>query len=520
MAIRYNIKLLQTPMHPAVKALAQSLSFGKAESETSGNKERDTVGSLARAYEIARNALEYRADHLVKRAAIERILRREVMFSNKPETITEELLQELSWARYIHEDEKESDKKTEIENLMKTYLPIFTAGKVNKDWLLGVVSSEIEEIINPNPDYENFTNFTFHVFKKKIDLPNTKNPDLVLLVALDKMYAQSDEARIAFHIYKLIRSQNKNSTELEKTLQEAHQYYIAANKSPALPKMISFVRKQMGPMILLRDMYFSKPENFIKELENEKEFKNTAQTVLGEQLFSLRKKMNTATVRSLIYVFLTKMLLIVILERPAESLLGVKPTWISTAFNIVIPVIIMWLLSYQIKLPKKNEQERIINEAWKQASDFGATVDRREMLTETKKKGSSIFMILFYVFYALLFVGIFALINAGLSKLNFTLVSKAIFMFFLSVVTFFAYRIRQYSLVYTFKPKSSSKSSLMDMLMLPILVVGGWLSKGVSRLNFLVFFFDFILESPFKIILRFLDSWFQFLSAKREEAVG
>ena len=58
------------------------------------------------------------------------------------------------------------------------------------------------------------------------------------------------------------------------------------------------------------------------------------------------------------------------------------------------------------------------------------------------------------------------------------------------------------------------------MVWLPILTAGSILSLGLSKLNFLAFAFDFILEAPFKVILGFLDSWAQFLGAKKEEVVG
>jgi hypothetical protein len=55
------------------------------------------------------------------------------------------------------------------------------------------------------------------------------------------------------------------------------------------------------------------------------------------------------------------------------------------------------------------------------------------------------------------------------------------------------------------------------MVSLPILTIGSYLSQGLSKLNFLGFVFDFILEAPFKLILGFVDDWVQFLSVKKEE---
>ena len=87
-------------MHAAAEALLKSLNFGKNIRKDSPKETDDPVGKLAQVYETARNALEYRAQHLVRRAAIERILKRELVFSSGSKRISEILVQELRWARY------------------------------------------------------------------------------------------------------------------------------------------------------------------------------------------------------------------------------------------------------------------------------------------------------------------------------------------------------------------------------------------------------------------------------------
>jgi len=103
---------------------------------------------------------------------------------------------------------------------------------------------------------------------------------------------------------------------------------------------------------------------------------------------------------------------------------------------------------------------------------------------------------------------------------GFSFVSMVVFGFFLSVVTFFAYRIRQSALVYTFRPRTDTRLSIGEALVLPMVAVGGAVSREVARLNFLAFVFDFALEMPFKTILRFFDGWAHFLSTKQDEVVG
>jgi hypothetical protein len=120
------------------------------------------------------------------------------------------------------------------------------------------------------------------------------------------------------------------------------------------------------------------------------------------------------------------------------------------------------------------------------------------------------------VLYSLVFAGVFFLILYVLRLFGFSLASMAIFVFFLTVVAFFAFRIRQTAQLYSYK----NDTGLSDTITLPLLAVGAIFNQGLVHLNFLAFVFDFILEAPYKTILRILDSWVQFLSAKKEEVVG
>jgi hypothetical protein len=509
-------------MHPAVRTWLASLSYGRQAVEGLEPAPFDPVGRLARVYETARNALEYRAEHLVRRAAIERILRRQILFGESAKVLSEELLQELKWARYITDSELENLTLEQMQPVVEKYLQFLKSAQVEKDWLTGVMSAEIEEKINPNNDYYRFNSFAFNSLKKRIDLPEETRLDLLLFVAVDKAYSQSDEQQVAYHLFKLMRGQALKAGEKneQKVLEAAQNSYRITVNNPTLNNLVAFVRRQMGPLVLLRDMYFANPTKFAKEISDEQTFKTDAKYVLADQLMQMHKRMATASVRSLIYVFLTKMLLVLLIEIPAEKFFGGSPEYLTLLINLMFPVIIMWMLTSRIKLPDKLNQERLISRSWQIVASFDMTVPKDEVFSTLKSRASMFQKTLFYGLYILLFAGIFAGIISALNRARFSVISTLIFIFFLCVVSFFAFRIRQTAQTYTYRPKVQAKTSWGDLLMLPIVVMGSWLSRGVSRLNFLVFIFDFILEAPFKIILRFLDGWSQFLSLKREEAVG
>ena len=88
-------------MNRALVALTAKLSYGESHLAHKKDNIHGFVETLARAYEKARNALEYRADNLVRRAAVERILKRRIVINATSLSLAENLLTELRWARYL-----------------------------------------------------------------------------------------------------------------------------------------------------------------------------------------------------------------------------------------------------------------------------------------------------------------------------------------------------------------------------------------------------------------------------------
>ncbi len=504
-------------MHPAVGKLIENLTLSQQQHGGEKSGDNSPVTRLARVYEVARNALEYRADHLVRRAAIERIARRKLVFNRDTDKIAEELLTELRWALYMTELEEEHTKKEEIKGVLDKYIESIVGGKLNRDWLIGALSAEIEDKFNPNNDYQRFTTFTYNYLRQKVTLKDDPDMELVLYVAVDRTYTQSDEQQVAYHLYRLIRSQAKNENEVD-LLAQAYDSYQKAMNHKLQNKLCAYVRKQMGPMVLLRDMYFASPIRFLASVENKESFIELGHETLEAQLKMTRRRMNTAMIRSLIYVFLTKMLVAFLVEVPLERLFAGHVQYFNLFLNMIIPIVGMLALTATTRLPGEKEQEKLINKAWLIVSDFAAEPAPWEVYP-SQKRFSSVLSVIFYSLYGILFVGIFAVMVSLLRLIGYNVFNLAVFMFFLSVVSFFAFRIRQTAMVYTYRAKIS-RSTLIDSLLLPIIVVGGWFSMGVSKLNFLVFIFDFVLEAPFKIILKFLDNWFAFLSARKDDAVG
>src|SRR3972149_10082589 len=77
-----------------------------------------TVSFFALVYEKVRNAVEFRDDHLILRAAIERILKRRFSLNPDGRGEAENLLRELLWARYFDNGVLGVEDTITIQNLI------------------------------------------------------------------------------------------------------------------------------------------------------------------------------------------------------------------------------------------------------------------------------------------------------------------------------------------------------------------------------------------------------------------
>jgi hypothetical protein len=498
-------------MNKAITALLARLSFGTNHNSNETELSYGFVETLAGVYEKARNALEYRADNLVRRAAIERILKRRMFLDKNPETLASDLLLELKWARYVSREDVKTSRKPELVKILEKYTS-YSGHVIPAEWIVKIASAEIEEFFNLNRDYNQFTFFAFQAVKQKITIVD-ENLDLLTYFAVDKVYAGSDDEQIAYHIVSLA-----GKVVDPQKLEEGWKLFNLAKKNKLLPRINKFVRRQMPPLVLLRDIYFYNPSDFKLIINDQTKFLERAEVVLKKQLEQMSGKIATAGIRSIVYVFLTKMVLAFGLEVPFEIFVYGQLNKLPLILNIIFPPLLMWITTMQIHVPTIKEREVLVARTWYVVENFDNLKNEEDLLTpESSENKASLAYYIFSTLYTIFFVGIFALIFYVLGLIGFRFFSKLIFIFFLSIIAFFAYRISQIAKVYFWKQQGSESTSLLDTISLPILTIGSLLSVGLSKLNFLAFALDFILEAPFKLILGFVDDWVQFLSMKKEE---
>ena len=93
-----------------------------------------------------------------------------------------------------------------------------------------------------------------------------------------------------------------------------------------------------------------------------------------------------------------------------------------------------------------------------------------------------------------------------------------LFLMFLALVSYFGLRIRHNAQAWKVETEQQGLASLLwNLFTLPIVRAGRALSTKFSSINIFVFTMDYLIETPFKMLLKGSDAFLSFLREKKEE---
>ncbi len=528
-------KISLSPYAQAFITLLQQIRPKPPVDEFSQIEISSTASFFSVFYEKIRNAIEYREQNLIRRAAIERILRRRLSLNPSGKDEAENLIKELLWAGYFPQNSLSYNDIEKTQRLIDNYLYIYkTATKTNKnpaffsDFIFSLMTCEIEELLSPTEaeKQEYYLYFVFQVLKNRIKIKDLDDPqlqDLYIFIAVDKVYGQGDKNYLRYHLFKLMygKIQPLDPIQLKRLTPELiKQAFTLIQKSlenPYSEKIARFVRKERAAFLILREIAEKDPFQAEKILQSKKLLWQQVEQTCREKYALTKKRLNSAAIKSLIYIFITKMLFALILEYPLSEFLYGQVDYLSIGINSIFPPALMFLIIMLTSPPdEKNTKrifERIIHIIDKDQSYENATA----FITKKQKPKKPILIFAFSIFYLFTFFLVLYWISRILDLFNFNLISKALFIFFVSVVSFFAYRVRQIAKEYLLSYKSPFYQPIVDFVFMPILSIGKFFSKEMGRLNFFIIIFDVLIEAPFKLIIEIIEEWIKFIRQKKEE---
>lgn len=518
-----------------------TLSQKTAEGSAEKIKVSEVLGSLARLYERIRTTVEYKGEHVLRRNAIERILKRLVWEKGSlrddvnTKSISETLLKELIWARYLKNDSVSRNKISDVQKIIDKYftilrnldnIPSGSSPGTIRNWVWGIASSEIEDSVDPS-NRELYVTLMHDWFKGNFDWRDTKLPDhekdVQIHLAIHRAFTKSDEPIMRYHllkdefpewnnlskeeIYNFINNFPKIYTEIESHLNFSGRYVLYRK-----------IQKHSAAFEIFRTIAQEEGNKLNKLLENQKKFNEKIRDVCETKYQTIKKKVNTGIVRSIIYIFITKVILALILEIPYEVYRYGDIIYIPLFINIGFPPFLMWIIGLSISIPGAKNTQLIVDRLNSVAYQKGDIM--KSSFSTEKTQTNNILVSSFSFIYTLLFISVFGGISYLLILLNFSLFAGLIFFVFISLVLLFAYRVRfNATQLKAEGDKDNIFDHLFSYLTLPFLNVGFFLSRGLAKLNFFTILLDFIIEAPLKSIIEIFEEWTSFIREKKEEVI-
>ena len=488
------------------------------------------ASELASWYEKFRTAMDYREDEVILRSAIERILKRRMLLSTSGQTIAAPLIRELIWARYFPDSSIPEAIVSKVSQRIDLYFKLeseinkkhrINKGVVN-EWILHLLSSDIEHILKPNDPKDLMCNFIFRIFRERVTISDDteESKDVQVFIAARRAFANDDLPFLRYHLFKQyfgsITEENlakisDNFVSGLKILEEQFQY-------PAKDKIYSYIKNQTIPFLILDDV-FRKFRGEVDHIVSDEDRLNLEIiNACATRYKSIRAKVNRAIIRSVVFIFFTKALFALSIEGTFEKIYFGQVLWTSMALNTLTPAILMIIVGLLIHTPSRDNSFKIVKKINTILFDEEPILEKPLSVKKRPSKTDPILWVAFFILWLTTFVLSFGAIIFVLSNLSVNPLSQAVFIFFLAVVSFIAYRVNRTAHMYIIKDKKDSFTSLLfDFFFMPFIQVGQRLTLAISQLNIVLFVFDFIIETPFKGIVAFFEQWLLFLRTQREK---
>jgi hypothetical protein len=499
----------------------------------------EVLGSIAFIYERIRNVIDYKGEHLLRRNAIERIIKRKIREkpTGEPKELALSLIRELIWARYLRNDSIPKSKTEAVGKILAKYSLLLkrVSGQANdskyanewKDWLLGIASCEIEEALAPSLFYITaYVQAMFRWFKDNFEWEGSHlSPqvrDIQIFIAIHRSLPKSDEAMIRYHLLHLFYPQWKKADsqlldEIAENLPKLREEIEDQLRHPVRFNLFRYIQKNTAPFQILRDVIDEDPKKAAVLIANPEKFEWKIREVCRRRYSQIRQKVNRGIIHSIVYIFVTKVLFAFILEFPYELYFLHRLAFIPITINAIIPPTLMFLIGLTIKTPNEANTERIIERI---KSFVYPQSEVKTPFSLTPIKRGQFLTTVFSVIYFLLFLLVFGGISLILFKLKFNVVSGMIFFVFLSLVLLFGFRVRfTASELMVTGEREGLLTHLFNNLSLPFLNLGVWLSQGLAQLNVFMILMDFLIEAPLKTIIAIVEEWTSFLRERREEVI-
>ncbi len=519
----------------ALHAIGQRLVADLVQAESADEKHRRDLyhaekvnivgagGTLTAAYEQLRNAAENTEEHLLLQNAVRRFYKQ--IFVTRDERLVQasgnELAVELTFAGYVPNDTLTRAQVAAISALAAQHYHLYenllkrrslSADSVT-NWVLDTLSVQVEQQLSSHLRDAAFVNFANEYLQTVIphDTVVTKNDSsdeygAALFAAIHKALLKSNTA--------VIRTTLLQRYDISTDSVEAYASFNTRVDnlltSSLTEKLYRVVDRQGTPLRILRRMMEDHQE-FVQWLPRREMFLEKFEQQVNREYEQIGRRINRAIIRSVLFLIITKFIIGIAVEVPYDLWAHGQIIWLPLLVNLVFPPFYMVALRLTHTLPGFANTTALVDRV-------DAMLYGEKIVLVKQKLGADRYGAVFSALYASFSLVIFGLVLWVLLMLNFSLVHIGIFFVFISAASFLGFRlsrlIRELEIV---RSSSNGLTFLRDVIYLPFVVVGQWMSEKYSQVNIVAIILDMLIELPLKTVLRLIRQWGAFIDDRKDK---
>jgi len=523
---------MQKYLKNVLKAVKTKRGWPKEGEKITVSKTSQAAGAV---YEKVRKAVEYEEEHLVRRSAIRRILVRRIdAIDEEGMTRAEALLREMVWAKYLPNKKVPVEMIETIDEIIAKYDNLFTEiegtekAKHNREWIFDVMATEIEYTLDSPRVDEALANFMFHKVKDNLvwqaEEVEESQRNMLVYTAIYRALLKSNTATLRYRVFTLYFPNWPNATKKEiKEVASRVAVVIDAVEEqithPYADQLFRLMRRNAFVFLTIRDIIQESGGESESIFKDDDKLKRAVRKAAEKRYASYKIKRTRTVGRAVLFLLITKMVLAIAIEVPYEQFVIGEISKLPLAINILFHPLFLATIGVSINIPAKKNTDRLI-ELIKDIVREEESENKLGLVFKVKRPWTQgilgKFFTTIYILTYVLSYGIIAWIL--LRFIHFNIVSTTLFLFFFSLVAYFGIRIRQ-SLreLLVIERQGGFISTTIDFFLLPIVRVGRWMSMRAPKVNIFVFFLDFIVEAPFKLVVNLIEGWISFMREQKEE---
>jgi hypothetical protein len=504
----------------------------------------EVAKKVAAFYEQIRTIVDWKEEHLMRRAAVIRKLKRkffDLELNNFSETgnAAESLVLELIRGGHFPNDKIEESKINDVQKIINKYIFILKnnpesrsgeAGINFYNWVIEIASCEIEENLSPTVKEIALIDYMFESMKQKINvsekvfqsgLLKEEDVDTQIYIAVCLSLFKFDKPMIGYNLikYKYPGWQNANDQLVLNVSQDAFKIWHEIDKdmeNPMANKFYYICEKYDTPYLLMGDILaINNSAETGKEISDPSVLEGLIKDTYSKRLSTLKSRISRAAIYSTISIFVTKILSLVLLEVLIEKALGEGINFMVLGADILMPTLLMFIIVAGIKKPSKKNLNIVTMETMKIAYKREGA-DTYEIKT-SRRRGPIMktFLSLIYVFSAFI---TFGAIYYVLNRFHFPITSITIDIIFIAVILFAGTAVSKRAQELTMEDEREGFFSfLSDVFFLPVQGLGRWISNTWKRYNAFTALFNALIDMPFSSFVEFLEKWRYFIKERKEE---